>query len=212
MKKRRLLSALLASSLLCTMAPPATVLAAETNTETVGEQAGTRSGNLVIEGGAPGVDYKIEGNTITVLRNATLTFLKTDSRYEIVVLENVTANVTFEEGAEFNIQKLGTGSVLNLSQNGEYAICYLGGYSASTELDGTLKINDIDGSGEIYLNVNSDIQGTGNVIINNGTVGISLWNQLSLNNFIVNRGDVTLSYYDSGYLTTNRFEIHGGGY
>lgn len=208
MKKRRLLSAFLAASLLCTMAPPATVLAAETNTEAVDEQASTRSG---ISGGSAGDDYRIEGDTVTILTSTPITFSGREIRYNVIVPESVTANVTLEEETGINIYQIGTGGVLNLSQNGEFASwCYLGNYGNSTELNGTLNINDIDGSGEIYLDVNYDIRGNGSVIVNNGTVSVSLGHQLSLDNFIVNQGNVRLSYYDSGYLTTNRFEIHGG--
>lgn len=73
MKKRRLLSALLAASLLCTMAPPATVLAAEANTETVDEQNSISRGALTVTGGQEGTDYEWQDNTLVIKTNTALT-------------------------------------------------------------------------------------------------------------------------------------------
>lgn|GEM_PF-5973371 len=208
MKKRRLLSALFAASLLCTMAPPATVLAAETNTEAVDEQASTRSG---ISGGSAGDDYRVEGDTVTILTSTPITFLGRDSRYNVIVPENVTANIILEEEAIINIYKIGAGGVLNLSQKGELTSwCYLGDYNNSTELNGTLNINDVDGSGRIYLSANN-IWGSGNVVLNNGDINVSIRSNVSIGDFIINQGNINLSYYDyDGYLTTKNFAIHGG--
>lgn len=208
MKKRRLLSAFLAASLLCTMAPPATVLATETNTEAVDEQASTRSG---ISGGSAGDDYRVEGDTVTILTSTPITFLGRDSRYNVIVPENVTANIILEEEAIINIYKIGAGGVLNLSQKGELTSwCYLGGYNNSTELNGTLNINDVDGSGRIYLSANN-IWGSGNVVLNNGDINVSIRSNVSIGDFIINQGNINLSYYNyDGYLTTKNFAIHGG--
>lgn len=96
MKKRKLLSAILAASLLCTMAPPVTALAAEMNTEQVDEQASARSGELVIEGGQEGVDYEWQDNTLVIKKNTLLTISGGMDTENLKIGENVGARLILD--------------------------------------------------------------------------------------------------------------------
>lgn len=96
MKKRKLLSAILAASLLCTMAPSVTALAAEMNTEQVDEQASARSGELVIEGGQEGVDYEWQDNTLVIKKNTLLTISGGMDTENLKIGENVGARLILD--------------------------------------------------------------------------------------------------------------------
>lgn len=213
MKKRKLLSALLAASLLCSTTP-AVAWAEDANTEPVAnEQASARSGEMTIEGGTEGVDYKVEDGVVTILTDKSLTFPGQNYQYNIKVPEGVTANITLRsdsaESADITIQELSAGSVLNLSQAGDYiSSVFLGDYNSS-EISGDLVINDADGSGNIILWTHSDISGEGSVSIRNGDVDIPVYNDWSLKNFTVYQGNVNFSFHDQ-YFKPENFNIHGG--
>lgn len=128
MKKRRLLSALLAASLLCTMAPPATVLAAEME-ESIANRA-TPDEDMGISGGKIGEDYIYENSVVTILKSTPLTFygngVNQAVKGKIVVSSNVNADITIQslrlyspEGAAIEVEDNATAKV-KYSTDGDY--------------------------------------------------------------------------------------------
>lgn len=120
MKKRRLLSAFLAASLLCTMAPPATVLAAEME-ESIANRA-TPDEDMGISGGKIGEDYIYENGVVTILKSTPLTFygngVNQAVKGKIVVSSNVNADITIQslslyspEGAAIEVEDNATAKV-----------------------------------------------------------------------------------------------------
>lgn len=128
MKKRRLLSALLAASLLCTMSTPATVLAAEME-ESIANRA-TPDEDMGISGGKIGEDYIYENGVVTILKSTPLTFygngVNQAVKGKIVVSSNVNADITIQslrlyspEGAAIEVEDNATAKV-KYSTDGDY--------------------------------------------------------------------------------------------
>lgn len=228
MKKRRLLSALLAASLLCTMAPPATVLAAETNTETVDEQNSARSGDqLTVTGGVAGTDYKWQDNTLIIQGSGELTLSGNPSDYGqmIQIASNVNANLKLKgatiedadsliiyDGAIAKIEcensmiaaRVFQGATLNLNFTGEYNT-----------------VREISGAGEIIFDGPSDASefspypitleggiGANALIINGGCYETN-------GNFHTDVDDITITggkfqFLDSHNINADKLIIHGG--
>lgn len=217
MKKKKFLSAVLAASLLASTVP-ATAWASEPNTEPVAtEQASARSGELEIEGGQEGVDYRVDGDVITILTSTSLTFGgQNHPWYNVKVQEGVTANVTLAatetDSADISIRELPAGSILNLSQTGDY-------HSSSVNLkddnlsnfNGKLVINDTDGYGNYYLYSSYDIYGDGSVVVNNGNVNVDVNHWWDLKDFTIYQGNINLSFNDQYCpLRPENFTIYGG--
>ena len=212
MKKRRLLSAFLAASLFCTMAPPVTVLAAETNTETVDEQNSARLNELVIEGGAPG-DYTIEDNIVTILKDTSLTFVNIDSRHRVKVQDGITVDIHIKSN-HMVLQEIGTNSTVNLSGEGDYG-CVLGTPDEPVNLEGTLSINETEDNGRVQVSGSFGYdREQGNIVINGGNVLMGFYGSAwKLNDFTINRGNVDLIFQDyenRGILNVKNFSVHGG--
>lgn len=209
MKKRRLLSALLAASLLCTMAPPATVLATETNTETVDGQASARSDGLEIENGQEGTDYRLDGNVVTVLRDTSLTFGHIDSRHRVKVPENITADIRIESG-HMIVQEIGTNSTINLSGKGDYG-CILGTPDEPVNLEGTLSINETEENGRVQVSGSFGYdRAQGNIVINGGNVLMSVHGTWFFNDLTITQGNVDLIFEDNSYINVCDFSVHDG--
>lgn len=97
MKKRKLLSAVLAASLIASTVP-ATAWASEPNTEPVAtEQANARSGELTVSGGIEGTDYEWQYDTLVVKTGTELTISGDISRSgkNIQIKNGITANLIF---------------------------------------------------------------------------------------------------------------------
>lgn len=213
MKKRRLLSAFLAASLLCTMAPPATVLATETNAQAVDEQASARSDGLEIENGQEGTDYRLDGNVVTVLKDTSLTFGHIDSRHRVNVPENITADIHIESG-HMIVQEIGTNSTINLSGEGDYD-CILGTPDEPVNLEGTLSINETEENGRVQVSGSFGYdREQGNIVINGGNVLMGFYGSAwKLNDFTINHGNIDLIFQDyenRGVLNVKNFSVHGG--
>lgn len=217
MKKRKLLSAVLAASLLASTVP-ATAWASEPNTEPVAtEQASARSSeDWVIDGGQAGTDYTIEDDVVTIRTSTHLTFGGENQQYNVKVPEGVTANVTLAatetDSADISIRELPAGSILNLSQTGDY-------HSSSVNLkddnlsnfNGKLVINDTDGYGNYYLYSSYDIYGDGSVVVNNGNVNVNVNHWWDLKDFTIYQGNINLSFNDQYCpLRPENFTIYGG--
>ena len=204
MKKRRLLSAFLAASLLCTMAPPATVLATETNTETVDEQASARSRELVIKGGQEGVDYKIEDNAITILSSTVLT-LSGYTDCSIVVETGTTANLFLNGFSAYY------GDVPDLKVEENSSVCLT--LSSGTRQNGLPIIENngeitIDGEGDLLCDVVGLSKGSGNLTINSGGVHA---NEMQVQNLTINGGHITYADGESRLqISVGSCMINGG--
>lgn len=140
MKKRRLLSALLSASLLCTMAPPATVLAAETNAQAVDEQNSVRNGELVIEGGTSD-DYEWQGNTLVIKTHTPLTISGGASTDNLKIGEGVSAQLVLDNVRLHNIEIPESASltVIDIEET------YFQSMNEGKKRQGSLIINDSDG-------------------------------------------------------------------
>lgn len=228
MKKRRLLSALLAASLLCTMSTPATVLAAETNTEAVDEQSSARSGDqLTVTGGVAGTDYKWQDNTLIIQGSGELTLSGNPSDYGqmIQIASNVNANLKLKgatiedadsliiyDGAIAKIEcensmiaaRVSQGATLNLNFTGEYNT-----------------VREISGTGEIIFDGSNDASEFSPYPITlEGRIGV---NALTINggcyetngDFRTNIDEITINegkfhFLDLYSLNADKLSIHGG--
>lgn len=217
MKKKKFLSAVLAASLLASTVP-ATAWASEPNTEPVAtEQASARSGELEIEGGQEGVDYRVDGDVITILTSTSLTFGgQNHPWYNVKVQEGVTANVTLAatetDFADISIRELPAGSILNLSQTGDYHSSFVNLKDDNlSNFNGKLVINDTDGYGNYYLYSSYDIYGDGSVVVNNGNVNVNGNHWWDLKDFTIYQGNINLSFHDQYCpLRPENFTIYGG--
>lgn len=217
MKKRRLLSALLAASLLCTMAPPATVLAAEANTETVDEQNSTSRGALTVTGGQEGTDYEWDNGVLVIKSEKTMTLSDRGDRYPIRVVPGINATLNLEE-VYVEIDAIPEDSRLSLTfdDNKANRVCYLSDYEGALEITGrgscsveTLN-RDAKSFGNLYINCDNQV----------GNIGINIDESWSFKEFVINSGRVYLYYYldnrvepNSQYepnISAKKFEIHGG--
>lgn len=216
MKKKKFLSAVLAASLLASTVP-ATAWASEPNTEPVAtEQASARSGELEIEGGQEGVDYKVDGDVITILESTPLIFsssygevLKT---YCVYIPDDVSAYVELQSYVGMKIQNLGHGSELHLEASGPISsFCYIGQEVPTYTFAGELILEDNDKEGHLRIASTGDIHGdSGKIIVNDGSVDIDINDAVWLSDMEINNGDITFNQLESGYFDVNQFSIHGG--
>ena len=161
MKKRKVLSAVLAASLLASTGP-ATAWASEPNTEPVATaQASARSGELTVSGGAEGTDYEWQNNgrTLLVKGSGELTISgELDSNEQIVIKEGVTANLNFKDLTIINKDnfQVGMNAVVNIKctsstiamrgeQNSKINIYFL---NESSAIDNIVTLGDIILDGE----------------------------------------------------------------
>ena len=161
MKKRKVLSAVLAASLLASTVP-ATAWASEPNTEPVATaQASARSGELTVSGGAEGTDYEWQNNgrTLLVKGSGELTISgELDSNEQIVIKEGVTANLNFKDLTIINKDnfQVGMNAVVNIKctsstiamrgeQNSKINIYFL---NESSAIDNIVTLGDIILDGE----------------------------------------------------------------
>lgn len=101
MKKRKLLSSLLAASLLCTTFTPA-ALAEDTNTQPAEtQQASTRSGELTVTGGEEGVDYEWQDNVLYVKSSTALDLTQDNSErnveVQVIVRKGINSNLNIHD-------------------------------------------------------------------------------------------------------------------
>ena len=71
---------------------------------------------LKVEGGTPGTDYTYDGNICTILKNTSLTISGTTTTDNIVVGENVTANITID-GINIDLSSMDNKSAIDLKEN-----------------------------------------------------------------------------------------------
>nr|WP_165359849.1 hypothetical protein [Parabacteroides goldsteinii] len=72
--------------------------------------------DLTVVGGALGTDYTYDGNTYTILKNTPLTISGTTTTDNIVVGENVAANITID-GISINLSNVDGKSAIDLKEN-----------------------------------------------------------------------------------------------
>lgn len=180
MKKRRLLSALLAASLLCTTTP-AVAWAEDANTEpAAAEQASARSGALTIEGGTESVDYEWQNEALLIKGSSELTLSGDPTTYgqHIIVQAGVTANLKLrdvtirdrstlliEQNATVNIECENSVLTLNAAKGTKVTLEFIGEVSI---IYGVYSEGDIvlGGTGN-GANIEECIEAK-NVTINNG--------------------------------------------
>ena len=115
-----LVASLLASTV------PASGWASGANTEPVAtEQASARSGELKIEGGTEGVDYRIDNGEITVINNSSLILTNPSAEYIINVSSNITVDITLKSSVTIELGQMEAGSVLQItSEDGTSSYCF----------------------------------------------------------------------------------------
>ena len=228
-KNRKILSVVLVATMLCTMLPPASVMAGESgeavNVQPVVEEVipvstNAKSGEgITIEGGTEGTDYTWDGNVLVIESDTELMVSnQLSSACSVRVPSGVNATLKLESGY-VDINAISNGSKLSLISvdNGIYNKgCYLSDYEGTLEIKGagsfnieTLDRNDKE-LGNLIINCDNQI----------GSVGIYVDEAWCIKNFIINSGRVHLYYYanvaidDTHYdalnISTENFEIHGG--
>ena len=122
------------------MAPPATVLAAETNAQAVDEQNSVRNGELVIEGGTSD-DYEWQGNTLVIKTHTPLTISGGASTDNLKIGEGVSAQLVLDNVRLHNIEIPESASltVIDIEET------YFQSMNEGKKRQGSLIINDSDG-------------------------------------------------------------------
>ncbi|MEE0434699.1 MAG: hypothetical protein UDB11_04740 [Peptococcaceae bacterium] len=220
MKKQKVLSALLAMTMFCTMAPPAAALAEETNTEAVEDYSSDHS--LEVMGGKLGKDYTIENGVITVKTSTPLTIYGAGEnvRGKIVISENVEANIALEalrlfsqDGAALEISKNSTANVKGVNddlnnENGDFSSLSGSDQSQAILIQNSGMLN-IDVEGGCRLNCEGVIKNDGSIAIDGS--GIFEIGEYQSNpsvdggKMIVNNGIVRFYSID-----VDKFEVNGG--
>lgn len=225
MKKRKLLSALLAASLLCTMAPPATVLAAETNTETVDEQNSTSRGYLTVTGGEENVDYVWQDDNSLFIKTDKTLMISGNTTWlnqRIWIKDNITANLKFVDLTIEDADLLGIGEnttatiecenstiAANANQGTNLNLLFSGEYNTVENIysSGTVSFDGENDAQEIGL-PSVSLYGTiqaDSLVIDGGSYGNGESN-IKVDNFTINDGVVSFSER----FQTDTLTIHGG--
>lgn len=215
MKKKKFLSAVLAASLLASTVP-ATAWASGANTEPVAtEQASARSGELKIEGGTEGVDYRIDNGEITVINNSSLILTNPSAEYIINVSSNITVDITLKSSVTIELGQMEAGSVLQItSEDGTSSYCNFGDDDYQ-DFQGTVVLGTPDGTGIINVRNTKSTYKNGSLEINGGNVNIVVENSCRFENITVNDGNLKVSYGQNNQvyhaaLVAKNLAIHGG--
>lgn len=166
MKNRKMLSALLATTIFCTMLPPVPAIAEEggeaINVQPVVEEVtsapiNAKSGEeIAIEGGKEGVDYEWQEDTLIVMSDKKLTLSNVYKKINLVINRGVNARIVFDN-VSLNSIDLPDGASLTVDSSNGFSVSSVNGKS---NLQGNLIINSGGMSfDEIYV---------GNLTINNG--------------------------------------------
>lgn len=166
MKNRKMLSALLATTIFCTMFPPVPAIAEEdgeaVNVQPVVEEVTPAPINakseeeIAIEGGKEGVDYEWQEDTLIVMSDEKLTLSNVYKKINLVINRGVNARIVFDN-VSLNSIDLPNGASLTVDSSNGFSVSSVNGKS---NLQGNLIINSGGMSfGEIYVD---------NLTINNG--------------------------------------------
>lgn len=166
MKNRKMLSALLATTIFCTMFPPVPAIAEEdgeaVNVQPVVEEVTPAPINakseeeIAIKGGKEGVDYEWQEDTLIVMSDEKLTLSNVYKKINLVINRGVNARIVFDN-VSLNSIDLPNGASLTVDSSNGFSVSSVNGKS---NLQGNLIINSGGMSfGEIYVD---------NLTINNG--------------------------------------------
>ena len=166
MKNRKMLSALLATTIFCTMLPPVPAIAEEggeaVNVQPVVEEVtpapiNAKSGEeIAIEGGKEGVDYNWQEDTLIVMSDEKLTLSNVYKKINLKINSGVNAWIVFDN-VSLNSIDLPDGASLTVDSSNGFSVSSVNG---KNNLQGNLIINSGGMSfDEIYV---------GNLTINNG--------------------------------------------
>lgn len=226
MKNRKMLSALLATTIFCTMLPPVPAIAEEggeaVNVQPVVEEVtpapfNAKSGEeIAIEGGKEGVDYEWAGNVLVIKTSKILSLTSSlegriytcSVRVDPGVQATLKLKNIYVELAETGDAIPETSTLTLTGDAGDSSQgCYLHNYQ------GTLKIN---GNGYFLVdNGDRESLNCGNLEVNsqddvNFIVDQDWW----FKNFVIKNGDVQFNYHDSNYswnrIYTENFIVHSG--
>lgn len=186
LRRRRMLATLLALAL-CLSLLPMSALAAETTA--------TTEGDLTVSGGEAGTDYTYQDNTLTIKTEKTLTVSGTTTTDQIVVADNVEANLTLNGvSITFNNGTADSGDTTE-SNAGTCALSLRDNATLNLTLAGENTLQSGAGRAGIFVPQNSTltIDGEGALNVTGGRlaagIGGDLWHNagtITIENGIIN--------------------------
>lgn len=208
MKERKLLSAVLAASLLASTVP-ATAWASGANTEPVAiEQASARSGELTVSGDAASYEWQNDGQTLVITGSGQVTIsgVNSENEADVSINNGISANIILER------TRIGD---ITVPENASLALTLVGGediYDQSNYCDNLNNQGktEIGGSGHLLI---SEIVGvskdSGELVINGGKFSIDKIEQKSLT---INGGDFSGSLISFPWSEAEECTINGGSF
>lgn len=207
MKERKLLSAVLAASLLASTVP-ATAWASEPNTEPVAaKQASARSGELTVSGDSASYEWQDNGQTL-VIKGSGEVSISGDTSWgdtHIQIKNDTTANLKFSGVtiADKNDLVLEQGSTANIE-------CENSTITAYADQNTTLKLGFIDSDNYYEYNSIEGIYSNGDVVLDSENGSATIYETIEAKNVTINNGRYSHSFELGVAIDTENLVIQDG--